>query len=414
MLKNSVPYIVLFLTDVFFIMSAFIGYTFKDSESSLSYIIFNVCFFALSIAYSVFDLVFNKQKIRLRQLLVVGGMIFPIFLFSVELALGKVSPYAIERFGYYILWGISSSLMGMYLSLNERYKQIFNYLDIFMWMINIALIRTLTTSLIENVTIGIGGETYQKAGYIFALAFGINFYLIIFGNKFDRIQFFESKFIVVLNHIFLWLQFIGVLATGARGPMLLLIVYLLAVLAMKKKPVLFYLKSIFIIAISVLILMVLIPTLENISLFNNSLDRVFEYITPNGINWEATSGRDSVYREVIDYILKKPITGYGFFSYLTSVGYTAHNLFFEILLQGGILLLFIVSVIFIYVIRKLLKILRYDKYISIYFILFLYPLVTLMFSSVYYYNSYFCFFISFIISYSLNDNGIYGNENNIK
>ena len=142
-----------------------------------------------------------------------------------------------------------------------------------------------------------------------------------------------------------------------------------------------------------------IKNLIDIPIFKSSLERVFSYLTPNGIDMSQTSGRDHVYRDAIELIKQSPIIGYGIFGFFKVYGSYPHNFFLEILLQGGILLLFAILIIIISLIKKIIYMIKYNEELRIILIIFLYPIVMLMFSGTYTSDSIFWFSISFIFSY---------------
>jgi O-antigen ligase len=76
---------------------------------------------------------------------------------------------------------------------------------------------------------------------------------------------------------------------------------------------------------------------------------------------ESSSGRDQIYRSIWELIKQKPFIGHGIGILQSTSGYTAHNIFLQILVESGILGLLIWVFIWIYCFNKYNKISKSDK-----------------------------------------------------
>jgi len=322
--------------------------------------------------------------------------------FSIEIILNGLTAIMITRFTYYMVWGFTGTLMGIYLSKKDRYKDIIGFLDILLILINIALVRSVTHSLLNNTRVSIGGATYQSAGYIFALGFGINLFYLVYGHKYNRFNFTKATFYKIFNSVFLSVQLYGVITTGARGAMLLVIFYIIFILILSMNSLKNYAKYSLTLLSFGLIIYLSWPLLSEIPMISNSWDRAFAYVGENGINWGGTSGRDIVYKNALETISVKPIKGYGLFNYFNFTSFP-HNIFLEVLLQGGVLYFTVFLIILISMFYKLYRIIGNNKLFLIYSVIFSYPFIMLLFSGSYTSNGLFWFAVSFIYSMELED-----------
>lgn len=317
--------------------------------------------------------------------------------FALEILRNNLTSIMITKVIYYLVWGFTATLMGIYLSKKSRYKNITHFADVLLIFINIALIRSVSYSLLNNTAVSLGGATYQTAGYVFALGFGINLFYIVFGENYKRSSFIRTGFYRVLSILFLFIQIYGVIATGARGAMLLVLLYIFVIFILSMNNLKIFVKYSSLILTFGILILIFFPTLSETPLINNSWERIFAYLGEDGINWEGTSGRDEIYKNVLSAISDQPVMGYGLFNY-SNVIKLPHNVFLEVILQGGILYLIIFLIGLTASIVKLHKIIQKNKQFLIYFILFCYPIIMLMFSGTYMSNGLFWFMVSFVYS----------------
>jgi len=354
----------------------------------------------MTITIFLYDLMFQGNKLSKKNILLILLIIGIFVKFFIEAIMNKITPMMVNRFIYYMMWGGTATLMGLYLSKNNRYKNIINFLDILLILINIALVRSVSYSLINNTRVSLGGATYQNAGYVFALGFGINLFYLMYGHKYNRFSFTKTIAYKLFSSSFLLVQLYGVIATGARGAMLLVIFYIIVILFLSLKNLKTIAKlSLLILAFSFFIY-ISWPVISEVPLVSNSWNRAFAYIGVDGIDWGGTSGRDAVYNKALETIAVKPISGYGLFSYFNFTSFP-HNIFLEVLLQGGIIFLTVFLIILISILYKFYRIIRINKLFLIYTIIFSYPFIMLMFSGSYISNGLFWFMMSYIYSIDL-------------
>lgn len=391
------------MSEVFFSVSTIIGYEYLGSDSSSVYVIYNIVMFGIAVAFFIVDSVKNNLIFNKSSIIVLCIPAITTLIFLLEKLMNSIDEIGMTRYFYFILWPFSSMLMGIYISKKNRYKDLLRSLDLIIIIFTISSIKILQLVYMTGTRVSIGGATYQYAGYIISLALGLNLYFMIYGETISRYSFTKTKLYKYISIIMLLIQFITVLLTGARGPMILSIIYVLLAIQNSLKVKKRFFKFIWGTVCMLIIFSFVWPSLIEMPRFQNSIARIFSYISVDGIDLSQTSGRDIIYGRAIEKILQSPLVGYGLFGAYTVFGGYAHNIIFDILLQGGICFLGIPITFFIIILRKLYKIIKWNyEYVFLIF-LAMQPIIMLLFSGTYLNNSLFWFLISFILSCDFKD-----------
>jgi len=396
MMKKYLPLIIIFSIEIFFSLSALFGYEYSGKEASSIYIVYNITLLIVGISYFSYATIVKKMTFNARQLMILLFPLIIVFIFLCSILFFDINETAKFRFLYFILWSVPSLYMGIYLSKNNRIDNISRFMEILMLIFTFATIITTYTSFRSGIRVGIGGATYQNASYIAAFAFGINLYYIFYGNNHDRIEFCRFRLYKIMCFVFLFVQITAVLASGGRGGAVLIFIYLVFMfisLINKHEKLLKYFLFFVGIGIGVGLLL---PNLMNIPVFKVSFDRAFSYLSNGGINWAGTSNRNFIYEESISLILDSPLVGYGLFG-MWNVSTLPHNIFLEVLLQGGLIYFMFFILFMIIIIKKLLKLIKLNPKNRVIIIIALYPFIMLIFSGSYISNAQFWFVLSFIL-----------------
>jgi O-antigen ligase len=198
--------------------------------------------------------------------------------------------------------------------------------------------------------------------------------------------------------------FSGVILSAGRGGLMVVLVGLV-IFIIRKKGFVKFLKYLF---WSLFIICVLSYLTSKLDLFfserlDKSFDRLFSFISSDGINMEGTSNRNDFYGIAIAKISESLIYGYGIFGLVDTLGeYYPHNIFLEILLQGGLIYLFVFIIVMITFILKLYKLIKINKNEDIILIPIIYSFVMLLFSSSYLQEPFFWFSLTYVFSHPSN------------
>lgn len=267
--------------------------------------------------------------------------------------------------------------------------------------------RIISLPVIELLDI-FGGGQYQAFSYFCALSF-----LVVFRN------------FLIKNDLRLWGKVIylfallvlnsGVILSGGRGGFVVVFVGMI-IFTVRYKGIIKFSK--YLVGFICIIYVILLFS-KNVDWFladriNESFDRLFSFISSDGINMEGTSNREDFYEVALSLIEKNPIIGFGLFGTVKYLGdFYPHNLFLEILLQGGLLYFMFFLLVSIYFIYRLLFLIRHKRDEDLILITTIYSGVLLMFSGSYIQEPLFWFSLSYVISYPSRKNLLNEKEKNI-
>ena len=393
----------IFGTDMFFSISSIIGYEYLGIEDSPVYFIYVVLIFVLTffLFFKKSVLVGDRYKVRNIFPILIPSVLTMIFFLTI--ILNKSSNLAVRYYLLFLVFGIPAILTGVYITYKNKVFLLEKYSNVLMVVFSLSVCVSALSSLSNGMNFSsLGGATYQTASYLGGFSYGLNLYSIFEQN--DTLKFPYQKLNVykIISLFLIPLQIIAVLITGGRGGMVLILCYSLYFLyefshASKYKRLI---KFIGLITTLIVLLLSILPYLLTIDSFNSSFQRVFSYISDTGIDLSKTSNRDVAYSTSIKLIKNAPLIGYGYFGMWKITGYP-HNIFLEVLQQGGILYLTMFMFSGVLLLTKIRKIIKFNESNRLILVIALYPFTMLLFSGTYQINSIFWFIVSYIISYKI-------------
>ena len=159
-------------------------------------------------------------------------------------------------------------------------------------------------------------------------------------------------------------------------------------------------KVFFILIVSVGLLGFVLGKLSDgfLTLLSGNFERITSLVDNGSINASASSGRDEIWKDAWKLISDSPILGYGLFSYLSKIMWP-HNMFLEVLLQGGFVLLVFFVLVLLLAFNKYRRMIKLDK-AQIWLIpLMIHVFTQLLFSGSYMFETYFWFSLTYIYNY---------------
>lgn len=380
--------------NMFFSINAIIGVKYEGNESGNTYLIY-LLFIFLSSIFLLFKYKFINRNIRIKDLIAfffLTSIIISSFAMNTSLAKGLVYKQLL-----FIFLIVPVIIAGEYYSRNSgEIKKIIKIFEGIMLVFSIAILSAVVMPFIFGEKfITFGGETYQTASYVSAFSFGLNYYYLFSCKNIERLSFTKLKIYKFLQYVLLLIQFLSVFISGGRGGMVLIVAYFFFFLLQNKINInRSKLRSsfIFIITIVTAYFFIYKRYLYNNLIFVNGLNRVFSFITVNGVNWEGTSGRGEVYTSIIDEISQSPILGNGFFNYTT----LPHNIFLEVILATGILGVSVFIILGFTFFVKLYRLLKNMEGYHFFVVILIYPLIMLNFSGSFFNTTLLWFVISFV------------------
>ena len=242
------------------------------------------------------------------------------------------------------------------------------------------------------------GVDYQLISYYASFSFVLSMFNLFIGYKYIKSRTRSNKSFQLFRFICTLIFAASSLLSGGRGGFVIIILttfYWIVIYNLKNNKLLKFFRSI-------CLLLTLIYSYTVFFSKNNSFilgtKRIFEFIGPSGINWEGTSGREAIYDKGLKLILESPIFGYGITggSYVGII--STHNLFYEILIEGGLLYLIIwLLILYSFYLKINKKIKKFDGYYLILSI-FMCDFIAMQFSFIYWRSTAFWFALVYIIN----------------
>lgn len=401
---------------LFFSFMGLLGIEYEGIDSSPVYVIFIVTSFVfvfLAFAYSIFKKGLLKQELKL--------LVFFLLLFALHSLWVIFDPINTKMVPEFLMFSVLFGLPGFFAAATIiKLNLIIPFVratEVSLIVIAFGIvIFSVVPSLAGIRTTSLAGASYQALSYYSAFTFGM---LLIYVTQLPKsLRFSWSKSIWYVGFLYIIMMgcVLGVFLGGGRGAFLLLIVYLLvhlfSIIQVRKR--ILSRRAVFNGLIKLLVIffsfILFLNYFWEADFVQAGFSRATQFISSDGrVDLESgSSGRDTVYRVAIDYIIQNPIFGYGPFSFREKTIH-AHNLFLEILLQLGVLGL----ITFIVLIAVLAVNAKKNWSIYSYWVLHLlfYPLVMLMFSGAYLHTAIFLFCISFLVIFKKN---IYKNNISFK
>lgn len=383
----------LFAQMVFFSLFALLGLSYTGSGQSLGYTLFLICSGAITYLISL-DIVLRRKFVSKTTLILVVLaliiLIYGIFFFNNEFVKSQLTLLIVL---------VVPSIFGGYFMSSISNKAIFEkILTTFSFLVVLGVLRTLPTllnvSVIELLDV-YGGGQYQALSYFCAFSS-----LVLFSRVLNLTQ---SGLVVRLFYtVSIIVLVIGVVLSGGRGGLVLVFVGGVALLLHHGGIALMGKSLLFLGVLTSLFLMFFTSSEMFSDRIDESFSRLFSFISSDGIDMEGSSNRDEFYLNAVKIIKQHLIIGLGFFGTVSYYGsYYPHNLFLEILLQGGILYLVFAVLVLVVFFYRLKRILKRDKAESMVLIIALYAFVMLMFSSSYIQEPTLWFALSYVFSFSL-------------
>lgn len=381
---------------LFFSVFAILGLTYQGSGESNIYTLYLVG--SAFLAYSIFFIELIK-RVTFKPVLVII-FTFPI-IFLLFNFLAPEHGFVKSQTNLFFVLVLPAALVGYIVARTDKLRLINKGFVIAGAIVFIGVLRVLprlfSSSVIDLMDV-FGGGQYQAFSYFCAFSFLTFLRYFLYQH--------DLKLWKYLIYIFVLLVLCaGVILSGGRGGLIVVLTGLMVFIIRKKG--FFKFAKYFILSVLGVFLLLYFAS-KSIFFFSEriteSFDRLFSFISSDGINMEGTSNRDDFYSIAISKISESLIFGYGIFGLVDSLGeYYPHNIFLEVLLQGGIVYLVVFLIVIINFFYKLSRLIRLKKDEDIILIPTIYSVVLLLFSSSYLQEPFFWFSLSYVFSYPFNN-----------
>ncbi len=390
-IRDLIFFISLFASYIYFSVEAVFGENLigaDDSPPSYKYYCI-ICFIS-------FFIVFYYQ---VKVLKVNRRMLFSFFVISIYILSSFINGYWNMKSGLCLIaFCLPASCMGIYYSRTHLYGHLMKYFDLLIPFMSMSLVFMLS-NLVMVAAEGIK-QYSQIISNLAAMCYLFDIFILAFGHKYERFHFATTKWYRYFCFLLIPLYVFVIFFSGGRGGAVIVFVGTLILLIITKQS----LKKIMGLTIVIsLCVYFIISQLDDslIAMLEVNADRLFSYISSEGLDMSQTSNRDSVFETAMVFISDSPLWGYGLFGYYDVLGYYPHNLFLEILLQGGaIFLVFSLWALWIMFI-KLCKMQKNNNSLYLLLPFIIYPFVQLLFTGSYMETPFFWFSVMFVVNYDV-------------
>lgn len=393
----------LFNTQLFFSVTTIFGYKYGGIENSIIYAVYVLLIMFFSLFLCIYTFIKRKYRFNYKEIFILFLPTILTFEMGIRVLIYGEIRTSMHYLIYFYIWCVPAIFAAVYVKKTDTLKIMIKWFEVVEWILTIAVVFSFLIPFLLGTSYSIyrieTNINYQTAAYMSSFAYGLNLYFLFYGKEKKRFQYTFTKVYFVISLGLLLIQLLCVFISGGRGGAVLAIIYTLFfffITISDKDSTRRFKGTVFVLSIFAITICILPIMLQN-SNFYSAFSRSFSFIGDNGINWSGTSNRDFVYQLAIQRAFKHPLFGYGIFYALGKFGYP-HNIFLEWLLEGGVVLLTIETMILLIVLKKGWMIaLKCNG--TIILVLLLYPLTELMFSGTYMETGIFWFVVCYIIIY---------------
>lgn len=393
--KDVIFCIMLFASIIYFSFEALLGNNLLGvDEAPSSYKIYCI------VCFTVFFLFYfcEAHRFKLTSRVLISYLIIGIYILA-----SFVRGYWNVKAGLCLIaFCLPASCIGIYYARTRTFVRLMKYLDILIPFLAASLVF-MTFDMISVAADGIK-QYSQDISNIASLCYLFSLFVIVYGDTYERFKICSLRWYKYLYYILLPYFLFIIFFSGGRGGFVIVFIGTLLVFFLKKPPLMKVLKAIGIICVAVYVVFLIIKPLWDdslLSMLQFNFERIFSYISSSGLDMSETSNRDLVYNSAFECIGNSPIWGYGLYGYIDVFGYYPHNIFLELLMQGGLLYLTVALLFAITMINKLLIMQKRDKSIYVLLPFMIFPCVQLQFTGSYMENPFFWFSLMFIFNFDI-------------
>lgn len=383
---------------LYFSIASIIGFNVEDEGARVYFkyycILCFVVFVLMHISYCSKKAITSKHAI--------SYLILVIYIIS-----GFISGYSSDSvFLSLVAYGVPAIGIAVYYAETKSLKDVVKWIDIVLLIVSLSLAFSIKQLLIEMAQ----GEKYysQHLSYYAAFCFVICLFLLLFGSMYERFPFFKKKAYRIFCYLLLFYLLAMMFISGGRGALGTLAIGVILLLYYYRK---YYKISLHLLRFAIIggvvvaVALMIMPSEYN-EVVSRNFGRVFSFFNTDLDIYDRTSGRDEAIKVAFAQISDNLVLGSGLFGYKdvftakSGLGWP-HNIFIEVLLQGGLIFFVAFMVVLLFFFKKSIRILK-SPYNIVFLLFVVYPMSFLMFSGSYMGETLFWFSIAYVFNYSLN------------
>lgn len=381
---------------IFFSVTALMGMRFSKEEGAGSlYKIYMAILFVLGV-YPLFNR-FIKNQLQTKCVL-------PLFVIFVYILLGYIQLH--DDAGFFlqmVCFTLPPTCVALTMDKLGGLMGMMKWIELLLPLFAISFIFMIRNMLLEKLE-GDLTSYDQSASYYAAFLFIIVVYLLRYNKVRPKFAFMDRKWVKAVEVMLLPYFFVVCFFGGGRGAVVLLLVCLFFQIDLLKRiPISYYWKGFFILMVLTVFVYIGIEKLSDdySDLLHQNFNRISALIEGGHVDTSASSGRDKIWEDAFNTWTINPLFGYGLFTYMDHFYVRPHNIFLEVMLQGGLLLLSILCYILLCAFVKYRRMLKIDKSQIFLMPFLLYTFTELSLSGSYWFEPFFWFVLVYIYSFNL-------------
>ena len=335
-----------------------------------------------------------------KQLLLPMGILlffFPTFILYNDNSLATSSLQC------FVCYAIPMTLLAMLANKRDTVLHAGDYAELVLLLFDIYMVFIFRHGIRTDINVRVLQESYnigyQSTSYFGAYAFGLSLFILLF----HRVQA-KRKLLRTMIYLFrggsLILSLLVAIYGSGRGAMVVIAVFIVTLGYLFLKENKQNAKPILALAVLVLAFMIVSMSVQRNAALGHSFDRIYALFGSGTISKSTTSGRNIIYARCFEAFLHSPIWGHGIGS-AGGIGIgQPHQMFLEIMIEGGLLYLTIWIALLYRVVNRYFRILRMDPENLAGYIFLLLPFLAqfigTQFSGFYLQNYSFWFFIAYV------------------
>lgn len=408
--KNIINTLVLNGPLFFFCFAALLGIRFGSEEeggAGISYKLY------MSILLLLGSLVFlrdfwNRRVYNIREVL-------PLAVLIIYMIDGYVQGYATNLvYLKMVCFSFPATCLALNMKEHDALAQMMKWLDLFLPLFALSFVRMVINIYLSRLE---GEGTYdQNASYMIAFCFLIALFSLRYHDYYPKFSFLDKKWFRIFKYCLFPYLIVMAFFAGGRGAFVTIMVGLLFNIDLLKKLSRQTIKKILLgLFFGIILIIVFIAWFDKsgeiMEFFLLSAQRITALVDFQNMDTSnATSGRDELYADALRYFSESPVYGFGLWAYLFKIEMFPHNIFLEVMLQGGLLFLTLFFFLLMMAYGKYRKMLLLDKSQIFLMPFAIYAFTLLLFSSSYIFEPLFWFVLAYIYNFSfpeeqLADNG---------
>ena len=398
--KNIINTLVLNGPLFFFCFAALLGIRFGSEEeggAGISYKLYMSILLLLGVFVFLRDF-WNRRVFTLREVL-------PLAVLIIYMIDGYVQGYATNLvYLKMVCFSFPATCLALNMKEHNALAHMMKWLDLFLPLFALSFVRMVINIYLSRLE---GESTYdQNASYMIAFCFLIALFSLRYHDYYPKFSFLDKKWYRIFKYCLFPYLIVMAFFAGGRGAFVTIMVGLLFNIDLLKKLSRQTIKKILLgLFFGVLLLIVFLAWFDKggeiAEFFLLSAQRITALVDFQNMDTSnATSGRDELYADALRFFSESPVYGFGLWAYLLKIEMFPHNIFLEIMLQGGLLFLTLFFFIMMMTYGKYRKMLEVDKSQIFLMPFAIYAFTLLLFSSSYIFEPLFWFVLTYIYNFS--------------